>query len=127
MKYCLIILPIFLLFSSCKVPDYKYEDENIRIEIIIKKNSKIDNNSYKLKSLVKVQNLTEQIYKFDLRKIELQTKENVSYDLYIDSVASRLIEVQEIEPHKDYTENVYWILNSNKNPIIKGINYNLSE
>lgn len=127
MKYCLILLSIFLFFSSCKTSNYIYEDENLRIEIEIKKNNKIDDNTYKLKSLVKVQNLTEKVCQFDLQKIELQTANNASYEIYIDSIASRLIEVQKIEPHKNYTENVYWIINSNNDPIIHGINYSLSE
>lgn len=107
MKYCLILLSSFLFFSSCKTSNYIYEDENLRIEIEIKKNNKIDDNTYKLKSLVKVQNLTEKVCQFDLQKIELQTANNASYEIYIDSIASRLIEVQKIEPHKNYTENVY--------------------
>ncbi|WP_407436569.1 hypothetical protein [Treponema sp.] len=127
MKYCLILLSILLFFSSCKTSNYIYEDENLRIEIEIKKNNKIDENTYKLKSSVKVKNLTENLCQFDLRKIELQTANNVSYAVYIDSISSRLIEVQKIQPHKDYTENIYWILNSSNDPIIQGINYSLSE
>jgi len=45
------------------------------------------------------------------------------YGVYIDSIASRLIEVQKIKPRMIYSENVYWIVHSNNKIVLHGINY----
>ncbi len=123
MKYYWILLCIVLLFSSCKTSKYIFDDDTLRIEIDIKNSKKIEQEIFKLKGSVKVQNLTEDVCLFDLRKLNLKLSSESSYGVYIDSIGSRLVKVQKIEPHEMYKENLYWIIKTNSEVKIEGICY----
>lgn len=123
MKYYLLLLCSLIFFTDCDTSKFYCEDEKLKIEVEIKKIKEIEQNTYKLRCCVRVQNLTDEVYLFDLKKIQLQIENKTEYGIYIDSIASRLIEVQKIKPRMMYNENVYWIVHSNNKIVIHGINY----
>ena len=53
----------------------------------------------------------------------MKTSDEINYEVYIDSIASVLIERQEIKSYATYTENVYWIVHSDNKVSIDGIDY----
>ena len=121
MKYYLIPFCLLVLFSSCNSQKFIFKNEKINIEVEIQETKKIELNTYKIKGSVTVSNLTDNVLLFDLNKIQL--KPNYEYKIYIDSIASRLIEVQEIKPYEIYNINVYWIVHSKKELVIYEIEY----
>ena len=123
MKYYLIFLCSLMFFTACDTSKFYCEDEKLKIEVEIKKIKEIERNTYKLRCHVRVQNLTDEVCLFDLKKIQLQIENKAEYGVYIDSIASRLIEVQKIKPRMMYSENVYWIVHSNNKIVLHGINY----
>lgn len=127
MKYYWILLCVVLLFSSCETSKYIFDDEILRIEIDIKNCKKIEQEIYKLKGSVKVQNLTEDVFLFDLNKLNLKLSSESSYGVYIDSIASRLVKVVKIEPYETYKENLYWIIKTNSKVEVEGIYYSITD
>ena len=109
--------------SSNKSEKLFFCNEKFKIEIEIKNKEKIEKEVYKIKALVRVNNLSDFVYDFNLNNLKLQTSTDVSYQIYIDSIASRLIESKKLKPHMEYKENVYWIVDSNKDFEIQGISY----
>lgn len=123
MKHYIFALCSLFLFCSCKNQEYTFKDENIEINIKDITIKKIEHNEYKIKGNVKVKNLTDKNLNFNLRNIKLKTSSDTNYEVYIDSIASVLIENQEIKPYATYTENVYWIVHSDNKVSIEGIDY----
>lgn len=123
MKHYIFALCSLFLFCSCKNQEYTFKDENIEINIKDITIKKIAHNEYKIKGNVKVKNLTDKNLNFNLRNIKLKTSSDTNYEVYIDSIASVLIENQEIKSYATYTENVYWIVHSDNKVSIDGIDY----
>ncbi len=121
--YIYFALCSVFLFCSCKNQEYTFKDENIEIDIRGITIKKIEHNEYKIKGIVQVKNLTDKNYCFNLRNIKLKTSSDTNYEVYIDSIASVLIERQEIKPYATYTKNVYWIVYSDNELSIEGIDY----
>ena len=111
------------LFTSCDSLKYNFKNQKIEMNLKIHTIREIETCTYKVKGKLQVKNLTENISLFDLRNIELKSEDNIEYKIYIDSIATRLIEVQEIKPHEIYIENVYWIVHSDKKLLIKELDY----
>lgn len=123
MKHYIFALCSLFLFCSCKNQEYTFKDENIEINIKDITIKKIAHNEYKIKGNAKVKNLTDKNLNFNLRNIKLKTSDEINYEVYIDSIASVLIERQEIKSYATYTENVYWIVHSDNKVSIDGIDY----
>ncbi len=123
MKHYIFALCSLFLFCSCKNQEYTFKDGNIEINISGITIKKIAHNEYKIKGNVKVKNLTDKNLNFNLRNIKLKTSSDTNYEVYIDSIASVLIERQEIKSYATYTENVYWIVHSDNKVSIEGIDY----
>ncbi|MCR5081734.1 MAG: hypothetical protein K6B17_10355 [Treponema sp.] len=122
MRYNIIfILCSVFLFYSCNSQEYTYKDENIEINLELQSVDMLDDNTYKIKGFIHVKNLTENTYFFDLRNVKLKSEKNIQDRIYIDSIASRLIEPQKLVSHTTYNEKVYWIIHSSSKPVISGI------
>ena len=118
-----LLLCLLFLCTSCDSLKYNFKNQKIEMNLKIHTIKEIETYTYKIKGKLQVKNLTENICLFDLRNIELKSDGNIEYKIYIDSIATRLIEVQEIKPHEMYIENVYCIVYSDKKLLIKELDY----
>lgn len=123
MKFFNILLCLLILFSSCENSKYVFNDGVLKIEVKIKSNDEIGQGIYKLKVFIQVQNLSEEVYQFDLNNMEFNLSTDSSYKVYIDSIASRLITKRKIEPHEVYKENLYLIIQGDNEVELQSINY----
>lgn len=64
---------------------------------------------------------------FDLSKLKLKISNDPSYRVYIDSIATRLLDMQKIESHEVYRENLYWIIHANNEVKIERIDYSIAD